>query len=62
MATDLAVAALDRLTTIMTTIKIVGAIAAILSAVFWGIAALLGTPVLDTFWDGPPPEVAKRLS
>ena len=45
----------------MTTIKIVGAVAAGISAVCWIVAASLGTPVLETFWDGPPPAVAKRL-
>jgi hypothetical protein len=46
----------------MTTIKIVGAVAAGASAACWIVAALLGTPVLQTFWDGPPPDVAKRLT
>jgi hypothetical protein len=46
----------------MTTIKIVGAVAAGLSAVCWIVAASLGTPVLATYWDGPPPDVANRLT
>jgi hypothetical protein len=45
----------------MTTIQIIGAIAAVVSAICWSIAAALATPVLSTYWDGVPPSVARRL-
>jgi hypothetical protein len=45
----------------MTTIQIIGAIAAGVSAICWSIAAVLATPVLSTYWDGVPPSVARRL-
>jgi hypothetical protein len=44
-----------------TAIKTIGAIAAALSAICWIRAAALGTPVLQTFWEGPPPEITDRL-
>jgi hypothetical protein len=46
----------------MNTVRIVGSVAAGLSALCWIAAAWLGTPVLETYWDGPPPEIAKRLT
>jgi hypothetical protein len=44
-----------------TVVNVVGSIAAVLSAICWVRAAALNTPVLATYWDGPPKEVADRL-
>jgi len=42
-------------------IKVLGVLAAGLSAGCWIRAAALGTPLLETYWDGPPENIAARL-